>query len=121
MRISDLSSEVCSSDLAAFGGGFTLHRLDLLRVGHAEGLGALDDAGFVEGDDQHLALQHLRLHEGDFLGLLADVVPLAVLEGGHRRGRPQEIDAVLPALRSEERRVGQDSVSTVRYRWSPYN
>src|SRR3546814_10919264 len=75
MRISDWSSDVCSSDL-----------------------GALDDAGLVEGDDQHLAVHHLRLHEGDFLGLLTDVVPLAVLEGGYRRGRSQEIDDVLPAL-----------------------
>src|SRR3546814_12140104 len=32
-----------------------------------------------------------------------------------------ELDAVLPAWRSEERRVGKECVSTFRSRWSPYH
>src|SRR3546814_16498800 len=39
-------------------------------------------------------------------------------------GRPlvrPETDWQLPLLRSEERRVGKECVSTCRFRWSPYH
>src|SRR3546814_8511648 len=68
MRISDWSSDVCSSDLALE---------DRRRVGSAFGLGR------IEG------------RVGDHLS---------------RR-----------TLRSEERRVGKECVSTCRSRWSPYH
>src|SRR3546814_5109756 len=80
MRISDWSSDVCSSDLIA-------HRLGLLferRPAHpAQPLGG-----------------PLDVHD-PILPLLRD--PLALL-----------------TVRSEERRVGKECVSTCRSRWSPY-
>src|SRR3546814_7957227 len=77
MRISDWSSDVCSSDL--------------------------------------FAAQPLGFDDLEFLGIfLPDMHQLA---GGHRGG------SVLEALgvRSEERRVGKECVSTCRSRWSPYH
>src|SRR3546814_13210320 len=43
--------------------------------------------------------------------------------GHHRRGlrhRKGKVEAVPAVLRSEERRVGKEGVSTGRARWSPY-
>src|SRR3546814_7573140 len=83
MRISDWSSDVCSSDLP---------RLDPVGDG-----GAVDQVDAVE-----------------------------VLVAPARRG-PGEVDVVHGeqradlALRSEERRVGKECVSTCRSRWSPYH
>src|SRR3546814_12184354 len=92
MRISDWSSDVCSSDLlrpAADQG--------LETVQHGLGLAVEADQG-EEGD-----LEAERL--GVELGVVAlDVAGL--LQGAH-------------APRSEERRVGKECVSTVRSRWSP--
>src|SRR3546814_15970021 len=99
MRISDWSSDVCSSDLA-----YDRDLVDLRMPPLAEEL--------------HLRLaeaarrrQILRRREG----LVADAEHEAVVEG-----RVQFRDqAVL--RRSEERRVGKECVSTCRTRWSPYH
>src|SRR3546814_13258268 len=46
----------------------------------------------------------------------------AALEGSHLESRCDPISfALLEALRSEERRVGKECVSTCRSRWSPYH
>src|SRR3546814_1608298 len=80
MRISDWSSDVCSSDLA---GGF------------ARGYRAL--------------IAHLRAAEAK-----ADAVDgVWKLPDGQTYYEAQ--------LRSEERRVGKECVSTCRSRWSPYH
>src|SRR3546814_2191789 len=91
MRISDWSSDVCSSDLAfvaALGGAANLASIDActtrLRLVVAD-QGAADEA---------------RLRA---LGAKGFVRPSA------------------QALRSEERRVGKGCVSTCRSRWSPYH
>src|SRR3546814_2450220 len=79
MRISDWSSDVCSSDLGAdpdhHNGGHALSQQCRHRAGHGADRGELRDC------------------------------------------------ALLPAgsLRSEERRVGKECVSTCRSRWSPYH
>src|SRR3546814_17370174 len=118
MRISDWSSDVCSSDLrrpqdraqgvdqllaAVVGDGDGQHQgiMTLRRL-----LGGLDrraQGGWQEveaagGADAHLALVHQGI--GRQVGEL-------VLDGG--------------AYRSEERRVGKACVSTCRSRWSPYH
>src|SRR3546814_12692168 len=97
MRISDWSSDVCSSDL-----------LDLARLGHAgQAAGQLGDhAVFVAAQ---LVQVDLGLAETDAVrGQGARLVD----DGG----------VVQQGLgRSEERRVGKECVSTCRSRWSPYH
>src|SRR3546814_10493669 len=119
MRISDGSSDVCSSDLLAYRSGMTL--LDaIIGAGglsrQADGNGAVilrhTDAGSEtipvrladlvrEGDPS----ANVPLVPGDVI-----VIPEGFLEG--------EWHVV---YRSEERRVGKECVSTCRSRWSPYN
>src|SRR3546814_3378828 len=88
MRISDWSSDVCSSDLLA---GPDLH-----AGGEGRGppvpahvLGAHGDGGHALGGERPREGRHVH-------------------EAGH-------------VLRSEERRVGKECVSTCRSRWSPYH
>src|SRR3546814_18026403 len=97
MRISDWSSDVCSSDLdheAAVGGvdhvGEALERVDQLDL---------------MAELQVQIVQHLPLRDG-----LRGV-------GGLRRLHPR-VDLVADReVRSEERRVGKECVSTVRSWW----
>src|SRR3546814_11666116 len=104
MRISDWSSDVCSSDL--FG------RLDILH----------NNAGYVGADlardtkvtdipfelwDKTMAI-NLRAY---FAGCRF-AIPHMVRGGG---------GAIVNTARSEERRVGKECVSTCRSRWSPYH
>src|SRR3546814_10881558 len=95
MRISDWSSDVCSSDLAA-------DRGDVLADGGRPGEADLVDA-FVA--DEELGFGAVRHHHVDDAGRQADL--LADLPEQHRR--------------SEERRVGKECVRTCRSRWSQYN
>src|SRR3546814_3652868 len=74
MRISDWSSDVCSSDLM----GELLRAIDAY-TGHA-------------------------------------ITRLAMQVSPHVMARPGEL-----CMRSEERRVGKECVSTCRSRWSPYH
>src|SRR3546814_16027626 len=89
MRISDWSSDVCSSDLTLFAAPLSLYSgkarayLDWKGVDYEEVLSTPD--------------------------VYRDVILPNV-------GRP-----VIPVLRSEERRVGKECVSTCRSRWSPYH
>src|SRR3546814_3012787 len=85
MRISDWSSDVCSSDL-------------LRRADFVDGGVQLVPVGMI-GD-------HQRQLQSALFGALLDPQP-ARCGAGHRIGR------------SEERRVGQECVSTCRSRWSP--
>src|SRR3546814_19058325 len=96
MRISDWSSDVCSSDLnidsavSAIADGIVRHA-NRCRGG-APGLNPGNPSLFQLGDDS--------------LGnLLIEVRPIAGRSGGSR---------------SEERSVGKECVSTFRSRWSPY-
>src|SRR3546814_20820271 len=105
MRISDWSSDVCSSDLepAPFGDLDRGHHLvPGPRVGHREGR-CLQDP-LVAAQDA------LGQQRRDVLRVDPDPVP----------GATGEVDqAVL--VRPEERRVGKEWVSTGRSRWSPYH
>src|SRR3546814_11621898 len=94
MRISDWSSDVCSSDLIRFAGaGGTKRENDLIARQHLHipdlRRGARHDGLFARAD-----------HDG---GRLADIA---------------SDDAV--KRRSEERRVGKACVGTCRSRWLPY-
>src|SRR3546814_1917734 len=96
MRISDWSSDVCSSDL----------QIGLLHQA--------DQPGAVRRP-MHDALG--GRHEGQHaLGLAHE---LAQIGGGEAEADEPLAGDVGP--RSEERRVGKECVSTCRSRWSPYH
>src|SRR3546814_12090357 len=97
MRISDWSSDVCSSDLV----NAQPDRLDLddLHCKMAKDMGvkvAVSTDAYAASD----------------LGLVGYGINQA------RRGWLEPADVV---NRSEERRVGKECVSTCRYRWAPYH
>src|SRR3546814_15415625 len=110
MRISDWSSDVCSSDLG--------RRLFLLGSDHHDHLPAFQARARFDHDvfaevcldpGSHFATEflvaHLAAAEADVdLELVAHFQELAHL-----------------AQRSEERRVGQECVRTCRSRWSTYH
>src|SRR3546814_1753357 len=94
MRISDWSSDVCSSDL----------ELDALGK-------ALDDPArpllaIVAGSKVSTKLE--------LLASLVGKVDQLIVGGGIA-------NTFIAAEREEERRVGKECVRTCRYRWSPYN
>src|SRR3546814_11002697 len=93
MRISDWSSDVCSSDLAI------------------AALARLGDVRVVE-----LALQPAGGRRGAPLGGLHPDLEAAPREVASGRAAPA---APRPATRTDERRVGKERVSTCRSRWSP--
>src|SRR3546814_11528109 len=99
MRISDWSSDVCSSDL------------DLVPRGrmaeHRQAEGRLGDEDVARDDFERRAGR-----VGAALVVAGDDDPFATIF--HRDLRAAEDG-------SEERRVGKECVSTCRSRWSPYH
>src|SRR3546814_16633511 len=98
MRISDWSSDVCSSDLQEFQGGtFSLSNL---------GMYGIKDFSAVINPPQ-----------GCILAVGAGEERPIVREG------KIEVATLMNCTlsRSEERRVGKECVSTCRSRWSPYH
>src|SRR3546814_15099054 len=116
MRISDWSSDVCSSDLRPDGAvrpaGLHQHGLD--PAPHAD-----------QGHDAAVPqLRRLLAHgAGARHGHGAGADAPARRRGGAVVTTAQQLPrkVVLAAGRSEERRVGKECVSTCRSRWSPYN
>src|SRR3546814_16065924 len=92
MRISDWSSDVCSSDLA--------------RQAIEAGVDSIEHSSFLQPDT-------LRLMKQKGVYLVPTRLAL-VWTVGHADGYP-------PTIRSEERRVGKECGSTCRSRWSPYH
>src|SRR3546814_5913449 len=145
MRISDWSSDVCSSDLLD-GARRRLRSGRQVLPAHLEP--TLMQAGGVDpvGDTRILqrdyigiatvrALPRLRLVEarcaqqgfwpqrpriGD---LKTGIVGTAIGGGDYQCLVVGELELATGAIapRSEERRVGKECVSTCRYRWSPYS
>src|SRR3546814_1517675 len=104
MRISDWSSDVCSSDLPMFTEPVRYARIAARRstpLAYADACvadGVLDREGVQAAYDRHwAALDAAYEAAGSY--------------------RPNAADR----LRSEERRVGKECVSTCRSRWSPYH
>src|SRR3546814_20920053 len=99
MRISDLSSGVCSSDLP-------------LQAPEGEDLGrapGFDDLALgIERVNRHVHLQRAR---SDTPGQDAAEEIVAV----------EQSDQELDRSRSEERRVGKECVRTCRSGWTPYH
>src|SRR3546814_19532128 len=99
MRISDWSSDVCSSDLTRAGTDdvgrrkVITDREDLVRP----------EIELVVAEQRDVVVD--RRVERDLIGRQQDVLDLRAGDEG----------------RSDERRVGKECVSTVRSRWSPYH
>src|SRR3546814_19906185 len=112
MRISDWSSDVCSSDL-----GFPTFLAALPDLG---GHNYLPDVAAFEwalnvayhADDAAL-LRPEDLPDPDAVGRMR--FPL------HPSAQRLSTPFPITQIRSEERRVGKECVSTCRYRWSPYH
>src|SRR3546814_13784288 len=105
MRISDWSSDVCSSDLVAriahpFVAFITLGEL----FGHERPRVARDDLG-IETRRRLVVKVAVTPDEAAF----------------EERGADREVVLRRAHHRSEERRVGKECVSTCRSRWSPYH
>src|SRR3546814_1787511 len=96
MRISDWSSDVCSSDLATLGAGSRVEWSRTVRL----------------DDDVLCGENFLQLRSQ---GSLRD--RQCVRPAERQAGRLLN----LKGRRSEERRVGKECVSTCRSRWSPYH
>src|SRR3546814_12059930 len=113
MRISDWSSDVCSSDLEkrTVGAGDQITGPVKIRrlAGQGKDLPPFGvDASFAE----FVGEGHQRICVGDI-----ECVP-------HQRHAIRGIESLqtnMPLIRSEERRVGKECVSTCRSRWSPYH
>src|SRR3546814_18985526 len=102
MRISDWSSDVCSSDLRHPG---LDHRLD--HVG-----GEPFRHQFLEAVEIDVVQRHEIGKAEQAARLLGGAIDLDIEL--HRLSRPRK-------MRSEERSVGNECDSTCRYRWSPYH
>src|SRR3546814_16873270 len=103
MRISDWSSDVGSSDLAVDPVARVVD-VEELRGGDLRQADGGDVAGIAAESLVHLLIDALWLQRHLVEVRLAQHVLLAML-----------------ALRSEERRVGEECVSTCRSRWSAYH
>src|SRR3546814_9142246 len=147
MRISDWSSDVCSSDLAVGGSGVT-------SIGQVPDL--LGDQSNQKYNYRCTQQQHAHVREATSFVEGPAIPPQAGsskrhcnrceqlerrVQGGDLEYDQEEADAILdrpnvtivanafshldgPVIqdrKSEERRVGKECVSTCRSRWSPYN
>src|SRR3546814_5286677 len=93
MRISDWSSDVCSSDL---------REIDPEWVSELDGVAL--PASPIRLDGERLPINRPPPRLGEHTDEVLALVGLTA-----------------PEIRSEERRVGQECVSTCRSRWSPYH
>src|SRR3546814_14187624 len=115
MRISDWSSDVCSSDLHRFAPRGTAAEVESADVEPRitqRATDAADEARRVLVDD----IEHVAGEIGFDLDPEHLDQPRLVVAEQCPRDR-----AVARLGRSEERRVGKECVSTCRSRWSPYH
>src|SRR3546814_14528052 len=105
MRISDWSSDVCSSDLL---NAALVRQYDLDRQ---------------RGEHRFATAAVVRFRrDGDGIVVVAGSGGHAPPLVGRADGTVEEVPCRGPLLgRSEERRVGKECVSTCRYRWSRYH
>src|SRR3546814_12304040 len=134
MRISDWSSDVCSSDLE---GKLPEDEsgVDVALIWNIVRKAVIDMKGFEVVEEvvlstfsfakylmwKDLSDRTAELKESPFVAHLIDT-PRDPYEGSAEFMKPSEIDGKFdPSERSEERRVGKECVSTCRSRWSPYH
>src|SRR3546814_20691070 len=114
MRISDWSSDVCSSDLLASAAACHAAR----DIAWLDNLARLDDVGDEIAD----VAEHLRLIIVAaallVVAALLGVAALSLVIVGVGRNRRK---GGFAGRRSEERRVGKECVSTFSFRWRTYH
>src|SRR3546814_18872102 len=98
MRISDWSSDVCSSDLPKSPSNVGA----IMRAAGCYGAASVFYTGTRYDRAKDLVTDTKKVHQD---------IPLINID---------DLRKILP-LRSEERRVGKECVSTCRSRWSPYH
>src|SRR3546814_13983053 len=129
MRISDWSSDVCSSDLMVE--GVTYRKQTAITGGSIPDVTFLLPGGRVLHMDVKFPVDNYLRHleattdaerEHTAKAFLRDVKSRVKELLGRGYIEPDEtLDEVLLFIRSEERRVGKECVSTCRSRWSPYH
>src|SRR3546814_14875528 len=117
MRISDWSSDVCSSDLSGIG-----------RVAYRNAANrAQRTARYQQGIDNRRRGRHTdaKIHRADRRsadGVIGEyAIAVDVEERGIDTGTGERIQGIDKATRSEERSVGKECVSRCRSRGWPYN
>src|SRR3546814_11830035 len=122
MRISDWSSDVCSSDLFPEAGvAMGMYNLEESIRGFAS---ACLNYGLNLGWPVYLSTKNtiLKIYDGRFKDIFQEVYDRDFKKALEAKGIHYEhrlIDDMV--ARSEERRVGKECVSTCRSRWSPYH
>src|SRR3546814_17537437 len=139
MRISDWSSDVCSSDLeileasragvqvgVVIGGGNIFRGAGLAAAGMDRVTG--DNMGMLATVINALAMQDALEQLGAFARVMSALKINEVCEDYIRRRAIRHLEkgrivlfAAATGNRSEERRVGKECVSTGRSRWWPYS
>src|SRR3546814_17977422 len=107
MRISDWSSDVCSSDLM---GALMARRSVRILV---------EDFVKAGGGFRTLAVDAPRSERASLAGISANGESLQA--GQYVLACGPWLPTLFPEARSEERRVGKECVSTCSSRWSPYH
>src|SRR3546814_20195922 len=124
MRISDCSSDLCSSDLATRAESHQLWRTAAASIEALLGRtleNSLDLKRLFGRVSQQM--KQIADHGEDVSAASSRELSLQLLFiVGRSRGRGARVQALRSdfQLRSEERRVGKECVSTCRSRWSPY-
>src|SRR3546814_19049514 len=114
MRISDWSSDVCSSDLQRYLASRTARARAFVQAAFAGNAGAV-----LPGNSRQQAGRSRRCWRGRSPGRTEPTYGAACVRKHQlKSGDLENADAGCRG-RTEERRVGKEGVSTVRFRWAP--
>src|SRR3546814_11124320 len=109
MRISDWSSDVCSSDLRETHRDIAQRRREKSHRQEAPDVGVIGEETVGELAER-IGVEQRRADRAEFDGSEDTLIDQWLLDYAERE-----------TTRSEERRVGKECVSTCRSRWSPYH